>query len=65
MLASGLQQWLQRCATRDQAIWCVCRESGLRMTDIAAERGPSVSRASRVIARKERAAQAKVAKDKT
>jgi REP element-mobilizing transposase RayT len=53
----SLQQWLHECATRDQAIWRAYRESGLHMSDIAAELGLSVSRISRLIAREERGAQ--------
>jgi hypothetical protein len=53
----NLPQWLQACATRDQAIWCAYRESGLRMSDIVAALGPSVSRINRLIAREELGAQ--------
>lgn len=52
----SLQQWLQRCPTRDQAIWQAYRSSGMRMTVIAAELGLSVSRVSRILAREELAA---------
>ena len=59
----SLQQWLDECPSRDQAIWRAYRESGLRMTDIAAALGLSVSRISRLIAREESGAG--VAKGKT
>lgn len=52
----SLQQWLQRCPTRDQAMWQAYRSSGMRMTVIAAELGLSVSRVSRILAREELAA---------
>jgi DNA-directed RNA polymerase specialized sigma24 family protein len=49
----SLQHWLEQCDTRDQAIWSAYRESGLRMGDIAAALGLSVSRVSRLVAREE------------
>lgn len=48
-----LQQWLAECHTREQALWHAYRDSGLSMTEIAAELGLSLSRVSRLIAGEE------------
>lgn len=50
-----LQQWLARCATREEALLRAHRESGLAMAAIAREMGLSPARVSQLIARAERA----------
>ena len=49
----SLAQWLQRSASREQALHSAYTRSGLSMTSIAQELGLSVSRVSRLIAKAE------------
>ena len=55
----SFEQWLLACPTRDEAIWRAYKESGLRMSAIAAHCRLSVSRVSRLVAIAECAAAAK------
>jgi putative transposase len=50
-----LDDWLQRCATREEALLRAHRESGLTMTAMAERLGLSVTRVGRLIARAEAA----------
>jgi len=52
--ARSLEQWLNSCETRQQALYRAHTESALSMTAIARELGLSVSRVSRLIAQAER-----------
>ena len=51
----SLGQWLQSCATREEALYRAHTESGLSMSAMARELGLSVSRISRLIARVDQA----------
>lgn len=53
-----LQDWLRRCATREEALLRAHRESGLTMTAMAEALGLSVTRVGRLIARAEASASA-------
>jgi hypothetical protein len=57
----SLKQWLNQCASREEALYRAYTESALSMTAMARELGLSVSRVSRLIAQAERVQ----AKDKT
>lgn len=47
----ALSDWLRECGSREAALRTAYTRSGLRMTAIAAELGPSVARVSQLIAR--------------
>ena len=51
---SDLSQWLTNSPTRDEALWCAYKVSGITMSHLASELGLSVSRVSRIIANQDR-----------
>lgn len=53
-----LAQWLDKCATREDALRCAYVHSGITMTALAAELGLTLARVSQLIARAEKSARA-------